>query len=192
MISPHSSARAASTRSPSIAISAAAGEADPAWQEDRCAAVWNEADVDEGEQEIRVSRSDDEVAGERQREADADDRPVDGGDHGLRHAPDALDDRVVPAHEDPLDVGMACGRQLVVGEATEVGAGGEAPPGAADHDAAETLIPGHELDRREQVFGELAVPGVQGVRPVEFDRRGGAVSPDVDGFVGVDEAGHDG
>ena len=70
-----------------------------------------------------------EVAGERERGADARRRPVHGGDHGLLEPPHAGDDRVVDLVQLLAHVGTAVVRVRVEAR-LEVGSGGEGAPGA--------------------------------------------------------------
>src|SRR5437773_1190678 len=107
-------------------------------QEPARAAVEGEPDAHEDEREARALRREANVGREREARAVPGRHPVDGGDDGLRHAPDGADDRVVS----PLDqvAGERRGRLL------QVRAGGEGAARAGQDDGAH----GRVLARRRQ------------------------------------------
>ena len=147
--------------------------ADAGRDEDRRAAVGNQADVDEREQEVGRLGGEHEVARERQRAADPDRRPVDGGEHRLGHPPHAGDDRVIALAQRRADVRAAVGRRVEA--RAQVGAGGERAPGAGDRHGAHAVVAGGQLDRGEQVDAQLPVPRVHALGPVELDPQLGPV-----------------
>src|SRR4051794_28583442 len=112
------------------------GEADAARDEQRGPAVRDEPDVDEREQEVRRLGGDDEIAGQRERRADAGGRSVDGREHRLLHLAHERDDRVVALVEEALDVGRSVLAPLVLHgrDVPEVCARGEGAAGAGEAD----------------------------------------------------------
>ena len=104
--------------------------------EQRRAAVRHQADVHEGEPEVGGLGGQHQVAGERERGADADRRPVHGGHHRLLEAPHAGDDRVVELVQLLADVRHAVVRVRVEAR-LEVGARREPAAGAGDQHRAD-------------------------------------------------------
>jgi hypothetical protein len=80
---------------PEIGDLKGSGMPDPSHQGLGGAAVETEADVDEGQQEVRRARGHDQVRGQGQRAPDPDRGTVDGRDHGLGERPHPQDQRVV-------------------------------------------------------------------------------------------------
>src|SRR3954451_5995307 len=160
-----------------------AGEADAARHDQRRAAVRDEADVHEREQEVGRLGRDDEVARQRERRADPRGRPVHRGEDRLRHLADELDDRVVALAQEAPDVGVPVGRALVVGarDVAQVGAGRERAPGAGEPHGAHGVVAGRLTQRGEELLAEPGVPGVQGLGAVEDDGGGGALAAHGDG-----------
>jgi len=146
------------------------------------APVGGQADVDEGEQEVGAAGGDDQITGQRQRAANAHGRPVDGGHHGLFHAADPRDDRVVALAQGAADVGVTLGRGVKAG--LEIGPGGESAPGAADLHRSDSRVRGHRLHSIQKILAKLAVPRVHGLGPVELDARGAVAAQQHDGLPG--------
>ena len=157
-----------------------AREPDPRRDEGGRAAIGDEADVHEREQEVGRLGGEHEVGRERERAADADCGTVDRGDHRLRHLADTGDDRVVALLQPGTQVGQPV--RSLLARLREVGAGRERAAGAGDQDGADRLVGGEVLDRLAQVEPELQVPGVELVGAVEGDRRGAVSDREVDRF----------
>src|SRR6185503_20727476 len=116
-----------------------------------------------------------DVRGERHREAEADGRPVDGGDHRLLHLEDPQRDEA-PA----IVVVLRCLRAArTAGErratAAEVGARAERPTGAGDDHRAHAVVAVRRIEGLDQLADHRGVDGVEPVGPVQCD-RGHAVS----------------
>jgi hypothetical protein len=146
----------------------------PGGHEHRRAAVRDETDIYEREQQVGGLRGQYQVARERERAADPDRRAVHRRDHRLGHPPDAGDDRVVALAQRGPDVGPPVARPGVEAGA-QVGAGREAAARAGDRHGAHAVVAGRQLDRRQQVEPELLVPRVHALRAVERDAQLGAV-----------------
>ena len=56
----------------------------------------------------------------------------------------------------------------LLGRLLQVGAAGEGPPGAGDLHGPDLGVVGDRADRREQVEGELVIPGVQPLGAVQL------------------------
>src|SRR5215218_747297 len=155
--------------------------ADAGRDEGRRAAIGHQADVREGELEEGRLGGEHEVAGERQRRADAGSGAVDRGDDRLAHRAQADDDRVVDAVEPPADV-----RHAVVGRLLEarleICARREGTTGAGHQHGPDRVVRGL-LDGRLEVEAELRVPRVERLGTVERDAPDATVLLPVDRLV---------
>ena len=142
--------------------------ADAGGEEGGRAAVRDEPDVDERQQQIGRLGGDDQVCGQRQRATDPDRRPVDGGDHRLRHLAESRDDRVVDVLEPRAQV-----RQATVIRAPRCSfrsAPDENPrPAPVISSARIDSSRGDAGNRVVEVLAELLVPGVERVGAIEQD-----------------------
>jgi len=113
-------------------------EADEARQPLGAAGARDQAELDLGQPQPRARRRHPEMAAERDFEAAAERRAVQGGDHRLGARLDRFD------HVD--GGGLSCR----LAEFADVGAGNEGAPGADDHDRGNTgvrLCPRHQVDK---------------------------------------------
>ena len=133
---------------------------DPRRQEQRGAAVGDEADVDEGQQEVGALGGHDQIAAQRQRAADADGGAVDGGEHRLGQLADRVHDRVVALGQRLVHVGSSVGGR-VDAEVLQVGPRGEGPPAPVITTARTSSSSPARRSGAQQVCAELPVPGVQ-------------------------------
>jgi putative glutamine amidotransferase len=133
----------------------------------------SKADVHEGEHQVGGLAREHEIAGERQRAADPDRRPVDRRQHRLGHAADTGDDRVVALAQRLAHVRVAVGRGLEAG--LEVGPGRERPTVPGDRHRPHGLVARGQLDGRPQVVPELGVPRVHPLGAVQPDAQLGPV-----------------
>ena len=156
LIRPHSSACARRDPLAEHRDLGRAREADALREQQRRAAVRDQPDVDEREQEVGGLARHDQVAGQRQRAADPHRRAVHGRQHRLRQPPQAGDDRVVALAQRRPDVRMALRRGVEAG--LQVGAGREAAARAGDDDGAHIVVGLRLADGGEQVESRTACP----------------------------------
>ncbi len=127
-----------------------------------------------------ASRRDPDVHRELHGDADADGRPVHGGDHWLQGFEDAQRQLAAAvAHLRVAVIGGAAGQLLHrpaprvavegVGAGGEVGAGAEAAACAGDDDGADIVVLVGGIEGVDHLLHHLAGEGVELVRPVQGD-----------------------
>ncbi len=78
-----------------------------------------------------------------------------------------------------VHVHLAAGRARLL----QVGAAGEGPPGAGDLHGPDLGVVGDRADRRQEIEGELVIPGVQPLGAVQLEPGAVAPAEHVDGLV---------
>jgi len=170
-------------RSPSSAIAVARPAPARVENERERATVGHEADVDERQQHVGRLGADEQVAGQRERAADADRGAVERRDDRLGHPPQRGEDRVVDGRQRRVDVDVALGRQRARGQVAQIGSGGERAAVAGHADGAHAIVVGDAAHGFEQLEPELVVPSVQRLRAIEADDRARAATLELESLV---------
>jgi hypothetical protein len=121
------------------------------------------------------------VAGERQIEAGAVGRAINGGDDRLHHLPDGREHAAARAEQTRELVHVVTLHQFV--HVLDVGSGAKSPSGAGDDDDAYRLIARRPLQRLGQVAPHVPGKGVQLFGTVQSDGRYPGLGLDSDVFV---------
>src|SRR5581483_11856619 len=145
-------------------------DADQPGQEPGAARLRHDAAPGEHEPDRRRARRDPDVHGQREGDAEADGRPVDGRDDRLRHLVDPQRDESAAVAVLLRRLAPALARAERRAASPEVGAGAEGPAGAGHDDRPHAVVRIRAIEGGDELLDHGRVDGVEALRPVQRDR----------------------